>query len=127
MIHDEVKKKLRRAERYRRRERVIGTALADPDVVYAPNSIWHGTPMDRMSEQTCERIEAERKNDFIDYLFEHSGHMDHASFREAWREFEEWERRSCMRTIESLHLDPSLIPHHHGLYVKGPKPEDYGP
>ena len=33
------------------------------------------------------------RDDFIEWLFEHSEHCDHISYNEAWQEFEEWEAK----------------------------------
>lgn len=62
-------------------------------LIYAPNSIWHGTKAytSHHKKETLLRIEVGRLNDFIDFLFEHSEHCDHISQRDAWIEFEEYE------------------------------------
>lgn len=58
-------------------------------LVYAPNSIYHGMPIVRLDKQTLDKIEIERKNDFLDWLFD--THCDHITQPDAWKEFEEFE------------------------------------
>jgi len=59
--------------------------------VYAPNSIWHGSDMRYMSKETILRTASARVDDFLEWLFDKSGHIDFISQREAWEEFEAWE------------------------------------
>lgn len=37
------------------------------------------------------RIAMSRKDDFVEWLFEHSEHCDHIPYSEAWEEFLKWE------------------------------------
>jgi len=58
------------------------------NLVYAHNSIWHGTKNgSHHSKETLLLIANNKLTDFIDYLFEHSEHCDHISQSEAWDEF----------------------------------------
>lgn len=66
----------------------------DTNVVYAPNSIYHGCEIYgvlSMSKEMLLTIEVGRLTDFIEWLFEHSEHCDHITQREAWDEFEVYE------------------------------------
>lgn len=60
-------------------------------LLYAPNSIYHGSSIEGMSKETKLITEIAALNDFIDFLFEHSEHCDHISQRKAWDEFRQYE------------------------------------
>lgn len=70
---------------------IIEVPEKEIEIIYAPNSIWHGSPIANHSKYSLQNIEISRLNDFIDFLFEHSEHCDHISQPEAWKEFEEFE------------------------------------
>jgi hypothetical protein len=69
----------------------IQQEFRDQQLLYSPNSIWHGMPLKGMTPETMLKQELERMRDFVEYLFEHSEHCNHISQSEAWAEFEVYE------------------------------------
>jgi hypothetical protein len=58
---------------------------------YCPGSIYHGASKRYLSKEAVLKMQIERLNDFIEFLFEHSEHCDHISQSDAWDEFEQYE------------------------------------
>jgi len=66
----------------------------DNNLMYNPNSIWHGTLFihGRFKVETLLKHQVENMNDFLEYLFEQSEHLDHITYNEAYEEFEVYGR-----------------------------------
>ncbi len=69
----------------------IKSEFSEQGLVYAPNSVYHGSSVKSLSDKAALTVEVNRLSDFIEFLFEHSDHCDHITQSEAWKEFEIYE------------------------------------
>jgi hypothetical protein len=74
--------------------------------IYAPNSIYHGEILHQpgrlpFSNETVLKVEIGRLHDFIDFLFNDKEYCDHATERQAWDEFEQFEYSEIINNQKS--------------------------
>ncbi len=64
------------------------------NMYYCPNSVWHGTLYShgRFKPETLLKHQIHDLTDFLEYLFDQSEHLNHILYREAYEEFEVYQR-----------------------------------